>query len=1241
MMASLHDGLLVAFRWTVETSLLAAFLIAVVSCVRLLTRKALPARWVHAMWLIVVLRLALPVLPESPWSVYNLVMPEQTFETTASRDNVEYVPPIAQSQLSALPPAVDLAEDASPPVALSPVPITEERAVADRPIAAETVVDSEPPLARVLPYVWLAGVVLVVLVIAARSLLASKRLFNGQLMVDPEWNDALRRAQRETGVRRTVRLVETDRIQSPALYGLFRLRILIPTRLVGQLSSEQRRYVLLHELAHVKRHDIAMNWMVAGLQTLHWFNPFVWVAFALMRQDRETACDAHVLARLESNERFKYGKTLLGLMDSGTAPRLVGVVGILESESNLRRRLRAIVAYKRPTLRRNVVSTVALVVLAVTTLTNATSASFQAPPDPFEPVESAKSDWVSAEVANAEDHAYAFEYALTRDTGPKILPASFGLPERMRLESVLPKEYTTYARARVEANNTADGQPQLLEFAVGQTIDAVTFCGLLPRANDASPLALFLDSGSQGLVAPNLETALAEPISWSSDGGNSVTVLNEFARVSGLRIVLDELDGISIRPNGSEWSTWSPGIDQASELSFVETPARDVLDALIRRAHLDYHIAADMVFAAPSGAWLLDLNENQRVRFDDPFWKPIRLDSRSTTTVVPRNWLKAYPDNPLGPPNAIEANDGRWGDKTSGSDRPVHREVRIQNVRVEWDDLMIETEIARNRDNVWLFEGDVRVTYTKRGEMTFYHADRLRIDVGSDSVRSIYSMINDVVEDDVDLLAAQQVQSKLAHKAEREQLRQIREQWNPVSYEPRVTENVLGEPVDVSFGSSVRNEVVGRPSGDVLSMIYSGGVRVDWDGMHVEALQAARENEFWKFRGPVHLSLVDSDGTRRECTVDFLELDSNGESAVSVWNRLTVDRELEASTAQAEVQPSIDTVEADEKTVSSVAGVPEVPAKRIVDEEFGATIAEEREVTQAAQIEFALDAEVDVAPAEPIESAAALDADVAVEPEPVVRDLGVAPFGAFKDVPGPRCDTFILMHEDLGDVRVEMYRDGVVARFEKATIFADMAVRMGDRFRFEGNVRVPEVWGSSESVDVVEIGPALPEGLSLAAVAEAPEASLVRESRPPLAQRQHDIPAGRRKGSRLNRERPPIEFDLALEPAGEARSLQERLEFGIVGHISGDITPIAFLESVETSLRAPLYDVVDGELVPIRTSRRIQGLASTNVELHNVNFSEYLRVVLRPYNLTYAVFDDFVAIGTEVELQALRDIEDV
>jgi hypothetical protein len=107
--------------------------------------------------------------------------------------------------------------------------------------------------------------------------------------------------------------------------------------------------IFLHELAHVKRGDILLNWVIIAVRSLHWFNPLVWLALRRLRADRELVCDAMVLTRLGSAERFAYGNTLIKLLDdfsgSGFCPSLAPVIN---HKQEIKRRV-IMIAHFKPT----------------------------------------------------------------------------------------------------------------------------------------------------------------------------------------------------------------------------------------------------------------------------------------------------------------------------------------------------------------------------------------------------------------------------------------------------------------------------------------------------------------------------------------------------------------------------------------------------------------------------------------------------------------------------------------------------------------------------------------------------------------------------------------------------------------------------------------------------------------------------------------------------------------------------
>lgn len=118
----------------------------------------------------------------------------------------------------------------------------------------------------------------------------------------------LDKCKQELKMRRHVRIAQSNRVAYPVLSGWIRPRILIPSKLIGHLHADEWRNILLHELIHVRRGDIIWNHAMAMLVIVNWFNPLVWIAYRMMREDQELSCDRVALRYTDSQQ---YGTTLL------------------------------------------------------------------------------------------------------------------------------------------------------------------------------------------------------------------------------------------------------------------------------------------------------------------------------------------------------------------------------------------------------------------------------------------------------------------------------------------------------------------------------------------------------------------------------------------------------------------------------------------------------------------------------------------------------------------------------------------------------------------------------------------------------------------------------------------------------------------------------------------------------------------------------------------------------------------
>jgi beta-lactamase regulating signal transducer with metallopeptidase domain len=309
------------FSWLVGATVKGSVVIVLMALLIALFGRRLGARWRHALWLIVLVRLALPVAPASSWSLFNLLQ--------------FGAPQVALVQPAPLLPL----ENFRGSIAFSRAVV----AFAPSPLAG---------FGSTLLAVWLAGAALIVgrLLFVSFQLhravrRAARRQEHDRALV--ELVDALRR---KLGIRRRVRVVLSDIVKTPALHGLLRPTLLLPARIPESFATDELRHVILHELWHLRRHDVAVNWLLSVAQAFHWFNPLVWFAVMRIKEEREICCDELALSCLEEEERTGYGRTILKLLEQfRTAAPVPALVGIVNHKQQMKRRLTMIASFQSRT----------------------------------------------------------------------------------------------------------------------------------------------------------------------------------------------------------------------------------------------------------------------------------------------------------------------------------------------------------------------------------------------------------------------------------------------------------------------------------------------------------------------------------------------------------------------------------------------------------------------------------------------------------------------------------------------------------------------------------------------------------------------------------------------------------------------------------------------------------------------------------------------------------------------------
>ena len=167
----------------------------------------------------------------------------------------------------------------------------------------------------------------------------------------PVWfHELMVAAARRLGLERLPAVVFSDRAVTPAVYGVFRPTLLLPSRSFETLSREDAEHVLLHELAHLKRGDLWVNALGLLVAVVYWFNPLVALTQRRLRHVRELCCDL-TIANLLRERTDAYRRTLLETarrLLTETVEPAMGLLGVFEEPFRLVPRLRWL---ERPTWR--------------------------------------------------------------------------------------------------------------------------------------------------------------------------------------------------------------------------------------------------------------------------------------------------------------------------------------------------------------------------------------------------------------------------------------------------------------------------------------------------------------------------------------------------------------------------------------------------------------------------------------------------------------------------------------------------------------------------------------------------------------------------------------------------------------------------------------------------------------------------------------------------------------------------
>lgn len=295
-------------RLFMQISVTASAMILVVMAMRALLSKRMSPVVVMMLWAVVLVRLCIPVMLESPVNIGRIIPEQPVQQVSEASETSSVLPKLPALQGPASVPETNVyGEIIQQPERYETTQGEPEATVS---WSLSSFVD-RIPWWSILTAVWIVGAAIVLCATARHYIMFRRRLKKCVQTTDDTLIRIVNQYKRELRVNKKVKVIECSDIKTPAVFGYYNPTILLPTEFIRNMDDYAVRCILLHEMCHIKRRDILKSyaWLVA--KALHWFNPLVWIAYKMFKDDTELCCDQMVLSKLNEKRKYEYTQSLI------------------------------------------------------------------------------------------------------------------------------------------------------------------------------------------------------------------------------------------------------------------------------------------------------------------------------------------------------------------------------------------------------------------------------------------------------------------------------------------------------------------------------------------------------------------------------------------------------------------------------------------------------------------------------------------------------------------------------------------------------------------------------------------------------------------------------------------------------------------------------------------------------------------------------------------------------------------
>ncbi|MCH5345284.1 MAG: hypothetical protein J1E64_14750 [Acetatifactor sp.] len=284
------------FLTILTISLTTSVVVVAVIMLGSLINKRYVAKWKYWLWIVLALRLLIPLNYKLPDVQFQIQIPAEVGNMEMS-DILGLESPISEEQFTP-PQTAEMLYTKSQAVAL---PSTQSDIRKGSQVSFTFL--------QALGYVWAAGAICLLLWQLTGFFSYKRRILrNGKVVKDPVLLAQLRELSKDIGVRNNITFMIYEKADSPMVIGFWDPVLVLPGE---EYTRDESFYILRHELIHLRRHDVFVKFLLLLARDLHWFNPVICLMHREAMVDMELACDEAVVKDSSFAQRKAYTETLL------------------------------------------------------------------------------------------------------------------------------------------------------------------------------------------------------------------------------------------------------------------------------------------------------------------------------------------------------------------------------------------------------------------------------------------------------------------------------------------------------------------------------------------------------------------------------------------------------------------------------------------------------------------------------------------------------------------------------------------------------------------------------------------------------------------------------------------------------------------------------------------------------------------------------------------------------------------